>query len=259
MLPLSVQPSLIGLKTLRLRLQSFPGRPGLQDRLCLREDLVKELQRSRPKNRLKFQPVSLLQPGSNLKNPFAAVSISHCPTLAGFAFSFDGNICLGLDLEMTNRLKTRTLARVSSEEEIQSAPDLPVLLWTAKEAAFKCIAPADKNFKLLRDIFVSKWRRTAEGAWLFRFRACFPSRFQEKGRAAGQARRGPKDSGLPFRPFGGAPVLKDSSLSLPGRALPEKARRRQQTGAGESAAEGLGAVFLLKRHAAALAALALPL
>ena len=224
----------------------------MPDRLYLRERLVKELQRSGPQNHLKFQPMSLLQPGSDLKNPFAAVSLSHCPALAGFAFSFDGNVCLGLDLEMTKRLKIQTLARVSSDEEIQSAPDLPVLLWTAKEAAFKCAAAADKSLKFLRDIFVSKWRRTAEGAWLFRFRACF----QAKERAAVKAGREP--GALRVRASGFAPDLTGPSLPLPGLPLPEQGGSAPLSGAREAATEGLGAVFLLKRHAAALAALALP-
>lgn len=60
-------------------------------------------------------------------------SISHTHSEGGFALS---QFPVGFDIEVTSRVTLEIVARVSSNEELLSAPDLSSL-WCAKEAAFK--------------------------------------------------------------------------------------------------------------------------
>ena len=67
-----------------------------------------------------------------------SISISHCPTVGGFALSEEINFTLGLDLEVPERVRRETVARVSIDAELAAAPT-PAHLWVAKEAAFKSL------------------------------------------------------------------------------------------------------------------------
>lgn len=83
--------------------------------------------------------------------PGARVSISHTPTLGGFALS-RGSAAIGLDLEDVARVHAKAVARVSKPTE--QAPS-PALLWCAKEAAFKALRGRPK---VLSNLTTSAWR-----------------------------------------------------------------------------------------------------
>jgi hypothetical protein len=82
-----------------------------------------------------------------LKNLF--VSISHSDGMGGFILS---NKSIGLDIEKTIRLTEALVSRVSTPEEIQSCPD-PKLLWTCKEAVFKC----SPQFYTISHVHIDQW------------------------------------------------------------------------------------------------------
>lgn len=70
-----------------------------------------------------------------LKNPGSSSSISHTHIEGGFALS---HFPVGFDIEVTSRVTLEIVSRISSDEELTSAPDL-ASLWCAKEAAFKAL------------------------------------------------------------------------------------------------------------------------
>ncbi len=74
--------------------------------------------------------------------PFSDSSISHCPSMGGFAFTtFDSNhvLQIGFDIEEDARVRPETAKRICETlKEYQAAPS-NASLWTAKEAAFKCL------------------------------------------------------------------------------------------------------------------------
>ena len=147
-----------------------------KERLELRKKLVKELKhRYSPIADQKVSSVSvkiledLLKPGKNLKNPLAAISISHCPSLGGFIFSFDKGFFLGLDVELAYRLTDKLLSRISTKEELKMAPGA-AFLWTAKEAGFKCASSLEKATKLLiSQCLISQWQRIEPESYCFHF------------------------------------------------------------------------------------------
>lgn len=63
-------------------------------------------------------------------------SISHCRTLGGVAYS---KKVVGFDLEEKSRISLEIIKRISTPEEIKSAPE-PEHLWVAKEACFKALS-----------------------------------------------------------------------------------------------------------------------
>lgn len=119
----------------------------------------------------------LLLPEHSLQNSIAAVSVSHCPLLGGFVFSLNSNISIGLDVEVAARVNRRLIQRVSRLGEIAKAPD-NALLWTAKEAACKCISFNQKT-SLLKDCIISHWTKTDKIIHHFTFKGIITDPFQE--------------------------------------------------------------------------------
>ena len=146
-----------------------------QKRLNLRKTLVQKLKQhytSTANRKTGNIPVdlweNLLKPTKSLKNPLAAISISHCPALGGFIFSFDKRLSLGLDVELADRLTDKLLSRISTEEELKSAPGA-AFLWVAKEAGFKCACSFKKTTKLLSQCVVSYWKQIGSENYSFHF------------------------------------------------------------------------------------------
>lgn len=133
----------------------------LSEREAFKQDTLKQ-------NKGKFLKV-LLQPAESLITPFATISIAHCPKLGGFIFSFDNRFSLGFDMELSYRPTQKLLSRVSKEKELNEAP-LPSLLWTAKEAAFKCANQAlIPKPQFLKHCLISGWRQIKKRAYQFDF------------------------------------------------------------------------------------------
>lgn len=77
------------------------------------------------------------------------VSISHCHGLGGFV------VCsqpVGLDIEVKSRITPKVLERISSKSERKICPH-PELLWTAKEAVFKC----NSQYVMITQINIDNW------------------------------------------------------------------------------------------------------
>ena len=78
--------------------------------------------------------------------PHLFISISHCKGMGGFVICSQS---IGLDVEEKSRLSVPLLERISSEEERRICPQLE-LLWTAKEAIFKC----SNQFYTIEQIYI---------------------------------------------------------------------------------------------------------
>lgn len=147
--------------------------PTWQARKELRKLLVKELEttygslkKSLPNDFFGKHCEKLLTPGTRPNCSFATISVSHCPVLGGFVFSFNQKITLGLDMEQSHRVNEQLMGRLSKTEELQKAPD-PSLLWAAKEAAFKCLTP-EQN-RLIKHISITKWKKITLDNYHFYF------------------------------------------------------------------------------------------
>ncbi|MGZ5278452.1 MAG: 4'-phosphopantetheinyl transferase superfamily protein [Pseudobdellovibrionaceae bacterium] len=92
--------------------------------------------------------------------PFSDSSISHCPTMGGFAFTmFDSNhvLQIGFDIEEDSRVRVETARRICHiAAEYEAAPS-PASLWTAKEAAYKCLK-GSKQPAILSHVEVTNWQ-----------------------------------------------------------------------------------------------------
>ncbi len=137
------------------------------ERKRLRQRLVREIKNSLDFKNIKkkfdwdlFDWGPLLKPGSKAQSLFATISISHCEGFGAFVFVFEKNLSIGWDLEKKNRITEKIVGRISSEKELKSSPS-PPLLWTAKEAVFKCFSNS-QSFLLLSDGLISHWIKDKE-------------------------------------------------------------------------------------------------
>jgi 4'-phosphopantetheinyl transferase len=69
------------------------------------------------------------------RSPHPHSSISHTESEGGFVLS---QFPVGFDIEVSERVTEKIVARVSSEEEVRSSPSF-ASLWSAKEASFKAL------------------------------------------------------------------------------------------------------------------------
>ena len=173
-------------KTAEERIKSFSKGPvvffckefrnsplSVEDRKEFRKILVQKIKaqsfykekRGKEKGIKKTEPIEkkfcldkLLQTGSRPEHPLLSLSISHCKNRACFVFipkedSPSESFSIGLDIEETKRISKQTVSRISSLEEQNSSPS-PALLWTAKEAGFKCFS---QETLLLSECHISNW------------------------------------------------------------------------------------------------------
>ncbi len=87
------------------------------------------------------------------------ISISHCPEFGCFVISSKP---VGLDVERLDRLKKEIIQRVCTEKELSEAPE-PQLLWSAKEAVFKC----SHLYKVLSDAKIDQWQTSQNETFQF--------------------------------------------------------------------------------------------
>lgn len=85
---------------------------------------------------------------------FANISIAHCPSAGGYAYT-DPEFNLGFDLEETGRVSENLIRRVSDEQEVSLAPDA-TSLWVAKESAYKSLLGKDQP-KVLSAVKIAHW------------------------------------------------------------------------------------------------------
>jgi hypothetical protein len=84
--------------------------------------------------------------------PNASVSISHNPSVGGFAYSLGATPSIGFDLEEISRIHAKAVARISKPEEFVQAP---ARIWVAKEAAFKALKGRPK---VITSLTTRNWR-----------------------------------------------------------------------------------------------------
>lgn len=89
------------------------------------------------------------------KSAAHSISISHCKRVGGFALARN-DFSIGFDVEVNERLKKVKLDLVMADRnEFEDAPSASVF-WTAKEAAFKCLAGPGQP-RGLKDIRLGSW------------------------------------------------------------------------------------------------------
>ena len=87
-----------------------------------------------------------------------SISISHSHTAGGFA-AVRKPLFVGFDIEETARIQASVVARVSSTDEVVTAPS-SAALWSAKEAAFKALTSLG-HWKVLGDVSICDWARVS--------------------------------------------------------------------------------------------------
>ena len=132
----------------------------IEDRMSFRHFLIEKIKSHKEyKKRGGPELKELLKIGVKPCHPLLAVSISHCKNLAFFAAKFfnqkQSSLSIGLDIEKKDRVSHKIISRFSSVKEMQDSPSLG-LLWTAKEASFKCFYQEQEQF-LVRDFLISSW------------------------------------------------------------------------------------------------------
>ena len=140
-------------------------------RKALRKELVQGLKRMShshwtPSKRVETKWDKLLVPGNRPVHSQAKMSIAHCPMMGGFVFSDNTHFSLGLDIEIAHRVNNKIISRIAKEVEIKQAPD-KALLWTAKEASFKCLG-IDKAPLMPHYCHIFDWIRF-DSAYIFSF------------------------------------------------------------------------------------------
>lgn len=81
-------------------------------------------------------------------------SITHCEGIGIVAYSRNP---IGVDAEPTDRVQTKTAARVSTEDELVAAPSA-ASLWCAKEACFKALKSYHQP-SVLSQISIGDWQK----------------------------------------------------------------------------------------------------
>jgi hypothetical protein len=117
--------------TLELCLAPEWGSTNKDSRLLLRQAITTELG-----DLSEIEKEILLRLDFVPKPPGASVSISHTQSIGGFAFTRAPAPAVGFDIEVTSRLSSKAVERVSGPGELQKAPG-PSHVWVAKEAGFK--------------------------------------------------------------------------------------------------------------------------
>jgi 4'-phosphopantetheinyl transferase EntD len=106
----------------------------------------------------------------NLKTPPRpanwSLSVSHTLDLGGW-LATPRPLSVGFDIEDTRRLQSRLIERICTAEEVAAAPD-PLLLWSAKEASYKCLETGQPQ--VITDLTLRSWKADGPG---FGFEAAY--------------------------------------------------------------------------------------
>lgn len=109
------------------------------DRNAIRRSLAEEFKTSVPNSNWEKTILDLAELPTH---PNLSISISH--TAVEGAWVSAENFYVGLDIERSDRLTPRLIARVATEAERARTPD-DRYLWCAKEAAFKALSARAKS------------------------------------------------------------------------------------------------------------------
>lgn len=157
-------------KNVQAHFMQFDETARTKKQLKLREELLKQIKHHKDfKAREKdFDWNQILKPELKSHCPFASISISYFKDWGAFLFVFDQKLSIGFDVEEKKRITKKLVSRIASKEEVEQSP-FPSLLWTAKEASFKCLSK-NPAVSLLSDCFISHWREK-KGFYFFECQA----------------------------------------------------------------------------------------
>lgn len=154
----------LGLDGLHFVLREDYGSQSADHRARIREDIFRRIRLGGPQ--LSHEAEEKL---GDLNHPPQApgqlISISHCRNLGGYAWLAQTGR-LGFDVEELTRLKVATVQRVSTPSEFALLPEPATLLWVAKEAAFKALAPL-VGLNTISQISIDHWQNLGGDNWLF--------------------------------------------------------------------------------------------
>jgi hypothetical protein len=140
----------LGLPTLTIVISENFAAAGNAGRMKIREAIIEALQ----PNEIEAQTLRMLE---HLPDPpNASVSISHSPSLGGFAYTRAQTPSIGFDIEEVTRIHSNAVARISKPEELTQSP---ARLWVAKEAAFKALRGRPK---VITGLTTRAWRSVIE-------------------------------------------------------------------------------------------------
>ena len=140
----------LGLPTLEIVIRPEFAAAGVVGRTKIREAIIAGLQ----PDEIEAQTLRMLEHIPDPPN--ASVSISHSPSLGGFAFTLSPLLPIGFDLEEISRIHAKAVARISKPEELMQSP---ARLWVAKEAAFKAFRGRPK---VITALTTRAWRSVIE-------------------------------------------------------------------------------------------------
>lgn len=148
---------------LKIFLDDDWGSEAHEFRLCLRKAIISKLTSpgSSVSKQVSDTLLDLTRPPqlNDLK-----ISISHAQGLGGWVQA-ETSSELGFDIEVSSRLRIHPVKRISSPQELTSAPS-PAHLWTAKEASFKALS-YKYSLQTLSQIETQKWIPLQNQWWLF--------------------------------------------------------------------------------------------
>lgn len=92
-----------------------------------------------------------------------SISISHCPTVGGWA-ALPRPSRVGVDMEEISRIKLPIIERISLTTEISAAPH-PEFLWCAKEAFFKALDSEQPS--VMTELQIGGWSQGPDQSYLY--------------------------------------------------------------------------------------------
>ncbi len=108
---------------------------------------------------------NILDLNTHIKHPTLSISLSH--SLEGSCYAWiQQPHRIGVDIELSDRITSDIVRRVSTPEEIQGCPDYK-LLWPAKEASFKALSPA---CNVVSEIDTFNWQQITEWEYFYSVR-----------------------------------------------------------------------------------------
>lgn|GEM_PF-3051234 len=138
----------LNVPTLQIQVSAEFAAAGTASRMKIRDAIIDALK----PDEVEAQTLRMLEHVPN--PPHASVSISHTPSVGGFAYTLSPAPSLGFDLEDIGRVHERAVARIAKPSELLEAPSA-IHIWVAKEASFKALRGRPK---VISSLTSSQWR-----------------------------------------------------------------------------------------------------
>jgi len=146
-------------------------------RLKIRKGLLEEIEKLMRLNDEQREDILDLQKVPVL--PQVGFSISHNKKCGGFALNPQGQ-AVGLDVEISQRVQDRLIARVAANKEEVGLTPSAASLWTAKEAAIKSLYRSGRQPSVIAEVEIGDWQKR-NGLETCRFITNDPTLSQNRG------------------------------------------------------------------------------